>query len=55
MNITRNRIKIGTTVEIIQKQDQHTETLKLESTSIENLINQTYQDLLIKFAQNIGQ
>lgn len=27
MNITRNRIKIGTTVEIIQKQDQHTGNL----------------------------
>jgi len=36
-------------------QSQYSETLKLESTSIENLINQTYQDLLIKFAQNIGQ
>jgi len=27
VNITRNRIKIGTTVEIIQKQDQHTGNL----------------------------
>ncbi len=27
MNITRNRIKIGITVEIIQKQDQHTRNL----------------------------
>ena len=36
-------------------QSQYSETLKLESTSIENLINQTYQNLLIKFAQSIGQ
>jgi uncharacterized repeat protein (TIGR03833 family) len=27
VNITRNRIKIGITVEIIQKQDQHTRNL----------------------------
>ncbi len=27
MNITRNKIKIGITVEIIQKQDQHTGNL----------------------------
>ena len=36
-------------------QSQYSETLKLENTSIENLINQTYQNLLIKFAQSIGQ
>jgi len=35
-------------------QSQYSETLKLENTSTENLINQTYQDLLIKFAQNIS-
>ena len=34
-------------------QSQYSETLKLENTSIENLMNQTYKDLLIKFAQNI--
>ena len=34
-------------------QSRYSETLKLENTTIENLINQTYQDLLIKFAQNI--
>jgi len=34
-------------------QSRYSETLKLENTTIENLINQAYQDLLIKFAQNI--
>ena len=32
-------------------QSQYSETLKLENTSTENLINQIYQELLIKFAQ----
>jgi outer membrane lipopolysaccharide assembly protein LptE/RlpB len=36
-------------------QSQYSETLKLENTSTENLINQAYQDILMKFAQNIGQ
>ena len=35
-------------------QSQYSETLKLENTSTENLVNQIYQDLLIKFAQNIS-
>ena len=35
-------------------QSQYSETLKLENTSTENLMNQIYQDLLIKFAQNIS-
>ena len=34
-------------------QSQYSETLKLENTSVDNLINQAFQDLLIKFAQNI--
>ena len=34
-------------------QDQHSETLKLENKSLENLINKTYQDLLIKLSENI--
>ena len=34
-------------------QDQHSETLKLENRSIENLINKTYQDILIKLSENI--
>ena len=34
-------------------QDQHTDTVNLENTSIENLINKTYQELLIKFSENI--
>ena len=34
-------------------QDQQSETIKLENRSIENLINKTYQDLLIKLTENI--
>ena len=34
-------------------QNQHSETIKLENRSIENLINKTYQDLLIKLSENI--
>ena len=34
-------------------QDQYSETIKLENRSIENLINKTYQDLLIKLSENI--
>ena len=34
-------------------QDQHSETIKLENRSIENLINETYQNLLIKLSENI--
>ena len=32
-------------------QDEHSETLKLENKNIENLINKTYEDLLIKIAE----
>jgi len=34
-------------------QDQYSETKKLENRVIENLINKTYQDLLIKLSENI--
>ena len=34
-------------------QKQHSGTVSLENTSIENLINKIYQELLIKFAKNI--
>ena len=34
-------------------QDQHTETIKLENKSIKDLINKTYQDLLIKMSHII--
>ena len=32
-------------------QDEHYETIKLENKNIENLIDRTYQDLLIKIAE----
>ena len=35
-------------------QDQYSETLKLENTITENLINKTYQDLLIKISENVS-
>ena len=34
-------------------QDQYSETKKIESRSVENLIDKTYQDLLIKLSENI--
>ena len=34
-------------------QDQYSETIKLENKSIENLINKTYQELLINLSENI--
>ena len=34
-------------------QDQYSETIKLENLVIENLINRTYQELLIKLSENI--
>ena len=34
-------------------QDQHSETIRLQNRSIENLINETYQDLLVKLSENI--
>ena len=35
-------------------QEQHSETIKLESKSIDDLINKIYSDLLIKLSQNIS-
>ena len=34
-------------------QDQYSETIKLENRAIQNLINNTYQDLLIKLSANL--
>ena len=34
-------------------QTQHSETIRLENRSIENLINETFQNLLIKLSENI--
>tara|TARA_B100001013_G_C24381977_1_gene352489 strand:- start:143 stop:634 length:492 start_codon:yes stop_codon:yes gene_type:complete len=34
-------------------QDQYSETIKLENRSIENLVNKTYQNLLIRLTENI--
>ena len=35
-------------------QNQYADTVKLENKSIENLLNKTYQELLIKLTQNIS-
>ena len=35
-------------------QDQYSETIKRENKVIENLINKTYQELLIKLSENIS-
>ena len=34
-------------------QNEYSETIKLENKTIENLVNKTYQDLLIKLSENI--
>ena len=34
-------------------QDQHSETIKLENRTMDNLVNKTYQNLLIKLSENI--
>ena len=34
-------------------QDQYSETIKLENRTIDNLLNKTYQDLLIKISETI--
>ena len=34
-------------------QDEHSETIKLENRNIENLVDKTYQDVLIKIAEII--
>jgi len=33
-------------------QDEHSDTIKLENQNIENLVNKTYQDILIKISQS---
>ncbi len=35
-------------------QDQYSETVKLENTTTKNLVNKTYQDLLIKISENMS-
>ena len=35
-------------------QDQYSETIKLENTVTDNLVNKTYQDLLIKMSESIS-
>ena len=35
-------------------QDQFSETVTLENKSLENLINKTYEEILIKLSQNIN-
>ena len=32
-------------------QDEHSETIKLENKNIENLVNKTYEDALIKISE----
>ncbi len=34
-------------------QDQHSETVKSENTTVENLVEKTYQDLLIKISESV--
>ena len=36
-------------------QDQHSETIKLENQIIENLVDKTYQDLLIRISESSVQ
>ena len=50
-NVILNEVFVETSNYKVQS--RYSETLKIENTTIENLINQAYQDLLIKFAQNI--
>ena len=38
---------------VFKAQDQYSETIKLENQITQNLINNTYQDLLIKLSANI--
>jgi len=54
--ITKNNIlnQTFTSFTSYQVQSKHSETIQLENTSIENLINKTYQDLLIILSQKIS-
>ena len=38
---------------VYKAQDQYSETIKLENQTTQNLINNTYQDLLIKLSANL--
>ena len=38
---------------VYKTQDQYSETIKLENHAMQNLINNTYQDLLIKLTANL--
>ena len=39
--------------EVYKAQDQFSETVKLENQNIQNLIDRTYQDLLIKLSEKL--
>ena len=54
-SMTENEILNNTFVfsSTYKVQDQFSETLKIENQILENLIDKTYQDLLIKFTENI--
>jgi len=36
-------------------QDQHSETIKLENINIQNLINKTHQNIIIKISENLNK
>ena len=38
---------------VYKPQDQYSETIKLENQTTQNLINNIYQDFLIKFSANL--
>ena len=38
---------------VYKAQNQYSETIKLENQTMQNLINNTYQDLLIKLSENL--
>ena len=38
---------------VYKAQDQHSKTIKLENQTTQNLINKTYQDLVIKLSENL--
>ena len=47
--LTQNSISFSS----YKVQNEYSETIKLENKTIENLVNKTYQDLLIKLSENI--
>jgi len=53
--ITKDKIlnQIFTSSLTYKVQDNYSDTVNLENRSIENLLNKTYQELLIRLAQNI--